>query len=58
MATPRVGEQEDRDSPTKKRKFLNKKQIIDSVTELEDGPGMNFGGQGKRGGLDGGVEFG
>ncbi|EJD02799.1 uncharacterized protein FOMMEDRAFT_107785 [Fomitiporia mediterranea MF3/22] len=43
--TPRAGEaaeQENQDS-TKKRKFLNKKQIIDQVTELEDGPGMNLG---------------
>ncbi|THH10501.1 hypothetical protein EW145_g1287 [Phellinidium pouzarii] len=45
-ATPRVAgaaEQENSESPTKKRKFANKRQIIDAVTELEDGPGMNVG---------------
>ncbi|KAH8119289.1 Rec8 like protein-domain-containing protein [Phellopilus nigrolimitatus] len=45
-ATPRGADaagQENQESPTKKRKFTNKKQIIDAITELEDGPGMNVG---------------
>lgn len=42
--TPKAAGEEAGDEGTaKKRKFLNKRQIIDAVTELEDGPGTNLG---------------
>ncbi|EJD02734.1 uncharacterized protein FOMMEDRAFT_156068 [Fomitiporia mediterranea MF3/22] len=45
IVSPRAGEaiEQGNQESVKRREFLNKKQIIDRVTELEDGPRMNLG---------------
>ncbi|KAI5116755.1 hypothetical protein M0805_008368 [Coniferiporia weirii] len=56
--TPRATgaiDQDNQESLAKKRKFANKKQIIDAVTELEGGPGMNVG-RGRNGNVSSQVD--
>lgn len=48
-------EQDNQETPIRRRKFVNKKQIIDAVTELEDGPGMNIA-RGRNGNINSQVD--